>query len=84
MTFNGAPNKFSETPPPSPDLSVASAERRGGCCGKSRSPRKELVHSRVCVWREGNKAQGEAGKGSVCGERGGGGGGGRENWYIAG
>ncbi|GFO44457.1 hypothetical protein PoB_007096200 [Plakobranchus ocellatus] len=46
MTFNGAPNKFSETPPPSPDLSVASAERRSGCCGKSRSPRKELVHNR--------------------------------------
>ncbi|KAK3765262.1 hypothetical protein RRG08_051884 [Elysia crispata] len=46
MTFNGAPNKFSETPPPSPDLSVASAERRGGCCGKSRSPRKELRRSK--------------------------------------
>ncbi|KAL8611209.1 hypothetical protein ACOMHN_013640 [Nucella lapillus] len=34
MTFNGAPNKPSETPPPSPDPSVSSVERRRGvgCC----------------------------------------------------
>ncbi|XP_076469146.1 LOW QUALITY PROTEIN: potassium voltage-gated channel protein Shal-like [Babylonia areolata] len=36
LTFNGAPNKPSETPPPSPDPSLGSAERRRGvgCCAR--------------------------------------------------
>ncbi|XP_046357743.1 potassium voltage-gated channel protein Shal-like isoform X4 [Haliotis rufescens] len=36
MTFNGAPTKPSETPPPSPDPSLASLQRRRttGCCAR--------------------------------------------------
>ncbi|BFZ10649.1 hypothetical protein BsWGS_13687 [Bradybaena similaris] len=45
MTFNGPPNKPSETPPPSPDPSLISATKRG-CCGKKFSSSRKLMHEK--------------------------------------
>lgn len=46
MAFNGAPNNPSETPPPSPDPSLVSLERRRstGCCA-----RRFITHRRFFV-----------------------------------
>ncbi|XP_063436582.1 potassium voltage-gated channel protein Shal-like isoform X1 [Mytilus trossulus] len=46
MAFNGAPNNPSETPPPSPDPSLVSLERRRstGCCS-----RRFITHRRYFV-----------------------------------
>ncbi|CAE1286310.1 KCND2 [Acanthosepion pharaonis] len=45
MTFNVPPNKPSETPPPSPDPSLASLERRRmtGCCTCRFSPQRRFL-----------------------------------------
>ncbi|KAL8586498.1 hypothetical protein ACOMHN_055202 [Nucella lapillus] len=45
LTFNGAPNKPSETPPPSPDPSLGSAERRRGmgCCARRFSQHRRFL-----------------------------------------
>ncbi|XP_067683892.1 potassium voltage-gated channel protein Shal-like isoform X1 [Haliotis asinina] len=45
MTFNGAPTKPSETPPPSPDPSLASLQRRRntGCCAPRFSPHRSFL-----------------------------------------
>lgn len=48
MTFNGAPNKPSETPPPSPDPSLASLERpKSGCCAQRFSPNRRFLFHKV-------------------------------------
>nr|XP_022299292.1 potassium voltage-gated channel protein Shal-like isoform X1 [Crassostrea virginica] len=48
MAFNGAPNKPSETPPPSPDPSLTSLDRRKstGCCGRRFSPHRRFLVKR--------------------------------------
>lgn len=45
MAYNGAPNKPSETPPPSPDPSLTSLDRRKGtgCCGRRFSPHRRFL-----------------------------------------
>ncbi|XP_046575264.1 potassium voltage-gated channel protein Shal-like isoform X4 [Haliotis rubra] len=50
MTFNGAPTKPSETPPPSPDPSLASLQRRRttGCCAR------RVEHTIDMAWNRRN------------------------------
>lgn len=51
MTFNGAPNKPSETPPPSPDPSLTSADRRRGmgCCARRFSKHRRFLVNKVIL-----------------------------------